>query len=371
MIWAMSSSEKAASMLEGIPSKDRRRLRAVAHCKRGEGRRQLQSLTRASITALIVVMAVALSTACALSAPVPAFADTATMTQKQVLEIAKKYDKNAYHILKTQAKRGDDIMYWMGTSDSFAQAFDTAVHEECHAYMMRTWGSTSFYIGNKKTVKVKTGKVYRTKKMAKSVPKKLRTERYYTYVAEPTANLASNVQGIYGLLNEFTAYCWGATAELKLYQYYLDTQQQSVATWSEYLSGAYSSVLAYAEFRYFIQHYLVYAKKHHPAVYSDIMSNKKFKRALKKVDRKFAATSKALDKKLVAIAKSLQSAGYTVYLDGGQLWVWAGMSGFGQGLFLDEYNAFAKKLGTSRYKKIQKKLGLTTVSQKNPVIAAA
>lgn len=300
---------------------------------------------------------------------------TYAKTKSEILAILKKYDPDGYYIVKTMDKRGDKVMKWWG-SDSYLDAyeyfsgFDTMVHEETHGF---TWSKLDLskkeriYIGGKKSVVVTFTKVFKSKSIAKSVPKALRTNRYYLYVAKPTKNLASNVYGVYGLLNEFTAYCWGMNSCYKLYSY-ADTFDDTDELWRGYVSSVGSTALAHAEFRYFMEHYLYYAKVHKPKVYKAIMANKGFKKAIKKVDKKFSNLVKAADRRMPAIAAKLRAAGYEVYIEDDYLYI--GMEGgyCGSGLSVDEYNKFASALAKKRYKKIEKALGLTAVSKRAPSV---
>lgn len=83
---------------------------------------------------------------------------------------------------------------------------NTAVHEETYGYSY-SYGTysfsgktTAYFVGNKKTVYVPHTMVYQSKEMAKTIPKRLRTFRYNTYVAKPSAYLSSNVDGAYKTL---------------------------------------------------------------------------------------------------------------------------------------------------------------------------
>lgn len=285
-------------------------------------------------------------------------------TKSSVLKVMKRYDKDGYYLLKTMSKRGDNIMSWWDGSSFFAN-FDTMVHEECHGYIGDIWGSENIYIGKKRSIRVPVTKVFRSKKIAKSVPKRLRSDRYRTYVSKAEANLGANMLGAYGMLDEFTAYCWGFNASVRLYSF-AKRFERTDDTWLDYLSGSASVAKAYVEFRYFIEHYLYYAKKHNRAVYKGVMKNKKFVRAFKKVDRKFSALVKIYDKRLPKIAGLLRNAGYEVELDGGYFMVSKNGRGSGCGLQVGEYNRFVSELNKSKYRKIERKLGLKRVTKRNP-----
>jgi hypothetical protein len=102
----------------------------------------------------------------------------------------------------------------------------------------------------------------------KEAPKKI--FRYGTYVArgsEPSANVC----GIYGLMDEFSAYrnatrcaIEGTNTAIKL----KDTEK--IAIFQQHAIGQY---FAYYEFRLFIAWYLEYAEKNKPDIYKKIMVN--------------------------------------------------------------------------------------------------
>lgn len=292
-------------------------------------------------------------------------------TQKQIMAILKKYDPDGYHIVNSKAKWGDNPMAWWddysyASTSGYLSTFDTMVHEETHGYLFHNaqdYNSEYIYLGAKKGLNVRYTDLFRSKLIAKSVPKRLRTGRYTTYVAKPDANLASDVDGIYGLLNEFTAYCWGFNTTSKLYLYAASFDATD-DLWRGYVASTGSIALAHAEFRYFMEHYLHYAKTHRPSVYRVIMANANFKKAVKKVDKKFSSLIKLADKRMPKIARRLRKAGYDAYISGDYFYVGTGDSASGTGMWIAQYNRFAKELGKKRYKTIEKKLGLTTVRQR-------
>ena len=57
--------------------------------------------------------------------------------------------------------------------------------------------------------------------MTQAIPQELRTVRYTTYLGD-NYQVGSHLEGIYGLLNEYVAYYWGAKAELDLLKLYHD-----------------------------------------------------------------------------------------------------------------------------------------------------
>ncbi len=267
----------------------------------------------------------------------------ASVTKKNVLALANACDKDAACILQNSVKKKRNILEWWNAGDSLWSGMDTAVHEECHAYsfLNASYNSIVIYLGNKKSIKVPYTSVYPSKKMASDIPKKLRTFRWETYVGKPIANLSSNVQGVYGLLNEFTAYCWGMHMTLSLYDY-LKKNKATSWQWMTYINGCANGRLAYAEFKYYILHYLYYAKRHYSSIYKKIKNNKNFVKAYKSIEKKFAAQNKEF-------TKNLKKLGWTISDDG---WCVNSKLGYRMDIYQKDYDNLTKEMKKKKYKNL-------------------
>lgn len=278
----------------------------------------------------------------------------AKVTKKNIMKVIKSCDSDGAYILRTATKRGDNICTWWGSGETITQGLSTAVHEECHGYI-HGFGTLNIYTGKKKQIKVPETEVFRTKKIAKSIPKKLRTSRYELYVAnkEKTKYLSSDVDGVYGLMNEFTAYYWGMHTTVALYDYY-KKQGNTLEIWQSYMYDVAGGDerLSYPEFKYFILTYLIYAKKHYPQIYKKIIANKKFAKAYVTIDKKFAKLQKQYIKNLNEICNNLRKQGYECGIDGDYF----SIEGRGIGIAQSDYEKFQKVLKKSKYTKMQKKL---------------
>ena len=124
----------------------------------------------------------------------------------------------------------------------------------------------------------------------KEAPKKI--FRYGTYVgrgADPSANLC----GIYGLMNEFSAYrngtrvsIEGTNTAIKL----KDTEKITI-----FQQEAIGQYFAYYEFRLFMAWYLEYAEKNKPDIYKKIMANGNLRIAYTLLDDGFLNDIKELE----------------------------------------------------------------------------
>ena len=125
----------------------------------------------------------------------------------------------------------------------------------------------------------------------KEAPKKIfRYELYVGKGAFPSANLS----GIYGLMNEFSAYrngtrsgIEGANTAIKL------KDKEKIAIFQQQAIGEY---FAYYEFRLFIAWYLEYAQKNKPEIYKKIMANTNLRVAYTLLDDGFLNDIRELEK---------------------------------------------------------------------------
>ena len=94
----------------------------------------------------------------------------------------------------------------------------------------------AYYTGEGKHIKVPQTETYLSEEMAVQIPEELRTFRYDTYVGKG-AVVSANKRGIYGLMNEFTAYCWDTITNNSMYEYYL-TQELTEENWLNYQAAS-------------------------------------------------------------------------------------------------------------------------------------
>ena len=179
-------------------------------------------------------------------------------------------------------------------AQSMGEALDsmgTLVHEECHRFT-DTDGtrfnnvvsrymeeSENIYVGGGEYILVPMTDVFYSSEMVNVIPDTLKTYRFETYVNGDT-DMASIQFGPYGLLDEFTAYCWGQNDDNRMLDYMEDYGLDTGGTANNYL--------AYAEFRYYILTYMLYARDNYPEVYEGILENDSFRRAFSAVDDTFA-----------------------------------------------------------------------------------
>ena len=304
-----------------------------------------------------ILMAAAPQSAYEAAAAVRAPGINARITESSILKLLNQYDSDGAYIMKKQKAAGDRILSWF-SGRRIIDSLNTAVHEETHGYSFHA-GSRgyAYYVGKKKTVNVPFTTVYQSKKMASSIPKNLRTFRYNTYVAKPSANLSSNVRGAYGLLNEFMAYRMGMNNAVSLYSYYAG-QNADWDAWEVFIQDCENGRMAYAEFKYYILHYLYYAKKHYPQVYQGIVKNKQFCRAYRKMESSYRQLITAYGKDLKNLEKLMKNSGHTLEIQNDMVWFYESgkNGGVGAGRFTEDYHKLMKELKKTKYTAVHKKL---------------
>lgn len=283
----------------------------------------------------------------------------ARVTAKNIQTLLKKYDPDGAYIMQKQIAKGDDICVWFSGQDRIIDNIDTAIHEETHRYShfyAKGYDKTAYFVGNRKTIYVTHTKVYRSKIMAGSIPKKMRTFRYNTYIAKPIANLSSNVEGAYGLLNEFMAYQRGMNTVILLFPY-LKKQDADWNAWHSYISDCENGRLAYAEFKYYILHYLYYAKKHYPDVYKGIVNNRQFCRAYRTLEKNFRKCIKQYENDLKKLNQIVGAhPGYWLEITDEHIMLHNDYGGIGMGRFTEDYRKLCKETAKKKYQSIHKAL---------------
>ena len=176
---------------------------------------------------------------------------------------------------------------WVFPANGMTGDTDTAIHETYHGFSYDFgWGTTTYYLENGYFLVVPETKTYLSEKMTVMIPEENRTFRFEDYVGTGSY-LSSNKSGIYGLMDEFNAYQMGMNYGVNMFDYYC-AQESSLESWCQYINGCENNRQAYAEFRYYILTYLLYAKVYEPEVYEGLMGNEKLRYAFTVVESNFA-----------------------------------------------------------------------------------
>lgn len=277
----------------------------------------------------------------------PAFGDAAN--SENVLALLDEYDPDGAYILR---KADENFMRWF-SSDMLLKQIGTAVHEECHSVIFSVGFALSenrrerkyaYYTGNGTVVPVTFTKVYNTKEMIPYIPAELQTTRYHRYVETSDEDLTSVVNGVYGLMNEYTAYSWDMNNTVHLYDYY-KTHINNPDGWFLFVNQGANGRMAYAEFRYFILTYMMYAKDHHPDIYRGIVNNIDFKKAFRLVDTIYSDNIRNYESILAELTQRLTNEGHQMDVTDDQFLI----DGSGIGIYGDDYRKLMAAIGTQPY----------------------
>lgn len=207
----------------------------------------------ASVTALTIAFSQMFAT-------VHAIEPDAEITTANILELLDEYDPDGAYIIRYNGGlSSDNTLFWFGSAKRIIDQVATAVHEDLHTYSFYSALSVNFYseniyIGNKCAVNVGYTDVFPSCEMSREIPEDLRTFRFDTYVGEEST-ASSNDKGVYGLMNEFTSYCWDLNNTICLYDYY-KTCAGTRDDWIKYANLIGNGRMAYSEFNYYILNYL-------------------------------------------------------------------------------------------------------------------
>lgn len=287
-----------------------------------------------------------------------------------ILYLAKKFNTNALDIL-SYAEKPREYTHYVDGSSHMSQLinYSTVVHEMCHGanFDIAHFEYQGLYITPDIKLKILKGPVYKSNQLNKFVPKDQQKEifRYSIYIRGTTDRgiripfLASVSEGIYGLLNEFTAYYQGVHAALEIYPhvkaaYGVEDYEPTV----KFLQHQASEIYAYHEFRLFMAWYVHFAEKKHPDVYKGCVENQDLKVAISLVDQLYLKTIedyKRLRQSLVDDINTVgkvkasidEKGGIKISKGGGSSTSWGGPEetiNYLESLLTDEYRASLAKL---------------------------
>ena len=328
-----------------------------------------------SIPARIVIIACAM--ACV---PTMARADDSLSPRRLALKLLQQYSPSGYYIISQYAaartsftcesgsvsvSKTDFSSYLRGTAPAqIAESLNTAVHEICHGYTgllaypakeaagigaCASGTYFSYYIGGTESILVKQTPVFPTREMAASIPARMHTLRFPTYVLA-SGNLGAQVNGIYGLLDELNAYYHGTKTAFDLLTFYRTEMPQTPETWLAFFTGVNGTYYAYGEFTYYISMYLRHAKANHPAQYREIVANESLKNAYAKIDRNYRDLIAAYVAAKKDILAELARQGYSVSEDSKLLWIGKNGSRQGRGNFLDVHTRLMDELAKDEHR---------------------
>ncbi|CAN5410935.1 hypothetical protein BH09BAC5_BH09BAC5_23130 [soil metagenome] len=170
------------------------------------------------------------------------------------------------------------------TSSVLSGNFGTVIHESTHGF-----NGQKYMVIPGVEIPVDKTTTYNSSEFNKIVPTDASTKifRYDTYVGE-TSVVSANVSGIYGLMDEFSAYENGTRADVLAAKTALANGDTVLA--KSFISQANATYFAYYEFNLFIAWYLHFAKTDHPDIYKETMANTGLRITYTMINQEFKST---------------------------------------------------------------------------------
>lgn len=312
---------------------------------------------------------------CAMSAHVSVMAqyDTHEKRAKFFLDITKKYDPDAFEILK--ADKPDEFLVYANdyqTAKELLGRYGTVVHESCHGYNFKIgvaggWKFNGYFVTGDCKIAAKQESFFPSSRLNSMVPEEQQKKifRYSTYVSGRSEN-SSSLQGVYGFIDEFSAYYHGTKAELALLQYYESVCPYTDAhCWiDQYLSKMQSTLYAYYEFRLFIAWYLIYAEQHEQKIFAELINNQNLRLAFTLIDIQFKSLVDDYFTTRSKLIDRLNAAGSKIVLKEKFIRIIEGNSSTGTGI-PDDNIAYLKSLFTEQENKMLEKFSVKGATLSN------
>ena len=310
-------------------------------------------------------------------------------TKETALNFLEKYSPSSHYAMQALAElpnqfniKGTQIttsgatsfLTWISERNEkgIIESLNTVVHESLHGFTSRyalqmlqenppadyQFGDdySAFYMSKNEIYLVKHTEVFTSNVLKKRIPKELRTFRFNPYIAPKDNHLGSQVQGIYGLMDEWNAYYHGTKTAYDLFGYYrskaLDKDQK---VYLEHVSNLAGTYFAYYEFKYYILKYLEVAKANYPKVYADIMANESLRKVYGAIDEQFNSLLGLFETRLDTIENLVASENRSsVYREDGYYFI--GSSGVG--LFSEEASKLKAELSKPSMVRLDKSFRL-------------
>ncbi len=188
------------------------------------------------------------------------------------------------YILYIDDKRVD----WDHDVSSYAimDMFSTIIHESTH----QANGSDSILLTPDSLIELTRTEIINTNAALKFFESKCTVDsifRFNTYVRDTSNNTASNLSGIYGLMDEFTAYYHDTRIAYLMYKKYEELGSDYEYHKEFMASDACRTYFAYYEFNLFMGGYLAYLKDNHPKIYQATINNQSLCNAYNYIDNHY------------------------------------------------------------------------------------
>lgn len=204
------------------------------------------------------------------------------------------YGEYGQQLRKAYCGPGDYLSYpsgvykpWDGNTDEtrLLGKMHVVIHESIHRFN----SSNRMLVVPGLEIDLEQHPIFRSADFAGLVPDELeqRIFRYQTYVSD-TSTVSANVSGIYGLLDEYSAYMNGTRFSLIAAEKLLALGNIEEAF--ERMRDASQCYYAYYEFRLFVAWYLQYAEKYNKDVHQHLMNHRNMRVLFTLLDDEFLET---------------------------------------------------------------------------------
>ncbi|MBL7810717.1 MAG: hypothetical protein JNL57_00720 [Bacteroidetes bacterium] len=168
--------------------------------------------------------------------------------------------------------------------------YETVIHESTHG--VNSFSNIMVLPGVE--ISLPTMKLFKSSEFGSLVPTSVKSGifRYETYVSDKSV-VTANEYGIYGLMDEFSAYCNGVRSCLLAARTAL--AEKDTTTARTFVKQAAGTHFAWYEFRLFAAWYLHHAKEKYPQTYTALMNNKPARTAFTLLDDEFKATIRGME----------------------------------------------------------------------------
>ena len=216
---------------------------------------------------------------------------------KEFLEWLKEYSPTGYFVIndfETRAKKTGDHKQWLNGQTAPYPA--VAVHECNHmrnGEMRPAGGGDSYFLKLGEDFALpRSFTPFNSKEMTEDIPEALvnfQTDVYISGKAGPGDNMYSQVAGIYGIFEEYSAYVIGLKSIVEMSACFKD-HFNSKKEWDALGNDGTTSVWSNQEFRYFCLRYVLRARAKHPEVYAKIIADAKLREFYTRLTASASAT---------------------------------------------------------------------------------
>ncbi|GMU53391.1 MAG: hypothetical protein AMXMBFR33_25370 [Candidatus Xenobia bacterium] len=263
-------------------------------------------------------------------AAVPARARQATVSRAQLSDLINRSSPLARQILNGYAAAPESFGDGLRISrldlwplvegkpmNDLVQCANILVHETCHLFArtqafemdrraLSEPASLVVFPEPGKRLFVLGGPSFPARQAVSACPDYLRaTFRFSTYFDSSNSQHVCQKDGLYGLLDEMSAYYCGSRAAVELLTFLSQKPKQYAGLWAGLLAGPDGTMAAQQEFRGYVLAYLTWAREHESEVFRSLMANRGLWQAYAAIQKAFAGLVEDWYHRLPALARQV------------------------------------------------------------------